>query len=109
MAPTSLERSSSESQDDSIDEAIKEFFRNSSHRALLSSGPVDVASWATDCTPGPYAGSSASRSVEQSGPPTPVQGEPQNFALVHTGLYRSSFPLACNFGHLSALKLRTIV
>jgi tyrosine-protein phosphatase SIW14 len=48
-------------------------------------------------------------SVEASGPPTPVNGPPQNSDIVATGLYRSSFPRSSNFDHLNTLGLKTII
>lgn len=58
----------------------------------------------------PTMSSAASaRSVEASGPPTPVNGPPQNYDIVAPSLYRSSFPRACNFEYLSSLALRTII
>jgi len=48
-------------------------------------------------------------SAEDSGPPSPASGQIPNFGEVAPGIYRSSFPYACNLEHLKALKLKTVV
>jgi hypothetical protein len=55
------------------------------------------------------ASSRSSASAEPSGPPTPVQGKPNNWGNVHSGLSRSSYPQACNHEYMVSQKLRTIV
>ena len=48
-------------------------------------------------------------SIEISGPPSPALGLVINFGVVAPGIYRSSFPRAGNFEHLSSLGLKSIL
>lgn len=47
--------------------------------------------------------------MEESQPPSPSYGPPNNFGEVAPGIYRSSFPKEPNFDHLAQLELKTIL
>lgn len=53
---------------------------------------------------------SKTSSLDQSKPPTPNgKGHPENFRVIATGLYRSSYPTEPNFEALKQLNLKTIM